>query len=212
MRPDKIFIKATSITNLSDARYFASYNAALLGFCFDPKSPDFVNPFKMQEIAGWVEGPLLVGEFNYLKPDAIIETIRALNLHFAQVNIKSLTKEHGSIDMVPLIFEADIDNTADFEAIELLLEKIYREKDYILLNIDMLTSIDIYQTHRIILQKICAKYPVVLQFNFTSENIEMLLDIFQPAGISLKGSSEAKQGSKPFDELDAIMESLERKM
>ena len=55
-------VKAGSITNLTDARFFAAYDVDFIGFNFDPKSPDYISPQNALAIKGWITGPKIVAE------------------------------------------------------------------------------------------------------------------------------------------------------
>ncbi len=56
-------IKANSIQNLTDARYFAAWNVTWMGFSLEPGSEQYCAPQDVQEIKGWLVGPQFVGEF-----------------------------------------------------------------------------------------------------------------------------------------------------
>ena len=60
---ERKIIKAGSITNLTDARFFAAYDVDYIGFCFDPVSPDYISPQNALAIKGWISGPKIVAEF-----------------------------------------------------------------------------------------------------------------------------------------------------
>lgn len=60
---ERKIIKAGSITNLTDARFFAAYDVDYIGFCFDPLSPDYISPQNALAIKGWISGPKIVAEF-----------------------------------------------------------------------------------------------------------------------------------------------------
>ncbi|MBK6622216.1 MAG: hypothetical protein IPG32_15540 [Saprospirales bacterium] len=59
----KTLVKASSISNLTDARYFSAWEVKWLGYCLDPDSPDFVRPDQLQAIRSWVDSVELIGEF-----------------------------------------------------------------------------------------------------------------------------------------------------
>jgi phosphoribosylanthranilate isomerase len=209
----KPFIKASSITNLSDARYFASYGVEMMGFCFDPKASEFVTPFKMNEISGWIEGPKLVGEFAHLSVEAIIETIQAEQLHYAQIKLNDITEAHAAIDMIPLIIEIVLTAETDFLATETLLSKVYTEHDYVLLNTLHLNDKQLEEDgFRNFIQHTCSKYPSMLQHFYSAKNVLHVVDTFHPAGIALKGGSEIKTGTKLFDDMDALMAVLQQEL
>lgn len=78
-------LKFSSITNLSDARYAAGMWADFIGFCFDPSKPEYLEPAKAKEIAGWINGPLVTGEFGNQPIEWIQDFINALGLKVIQV-------------------------------------------------------------------------------------------------------------------------------
>ena len=131
----EFILEASSITNLSVARYFASYGINMIGFCFDPQSTNFMNPFKVKEITGWIEGPKIVGEFKNLSVEAINETIISQNLHYAQINLADISPEHATINSVPLIVEIAVVAETNFNEVAIQLEKIFRNGDLVLLNL-----------------------------------------------------------------------------
>lgn len=78
-------LKFSSINNLSDARYAAGMWADIAGFCFDPAGPAYTEPGKAAEIKGWINGPLLCGEFGHQPPEWISEFVEKLGLQCVQI-------------------------------------------------------------------------------------------------------------------------------
>ena len=62
----KIKVKASQITNLTDARYFAAKEVEWLSFDFTEGSSTYIDPMKARAMFDWVEGPCIVGEFQNL--------------------------------------------------------------------------------------------------------------------------------------------------
>ena len=56
-------IWAAAITNLSDGRYFAAWNAQYMSFVLDAAHDDYLAPNMAEGIRGWLEGPQIVGVF-----------------------------------------------------------------------------------------------------------------------------------------------------
>ena len=207
----EFILKASSITNLSDARYFASYGINMIGFCFDPQSANFMNPFRVKEITGWIEGPKIVGEFKNLSVEAINETIISQNLHYAQINLADISPEHATINSVPLIVEIAVVVETNFNEVAIQLEKIFRNGDLVLLNLTALSSLN-ENTLNDFVKNICRRYPTLLDYNFSSENISSMVQQFNPAGICLHGSHEEKIGTKSFEALDALMSAIQEEL
>jgi phosphoribosylanthranilate isomerase len=203
-------LKASTITNLADARYFASYGIKMMGFCFDPQSADFINPFKVKEISGWIEGPKLVGEFNHLSIESIKETIESQGLHYAQVKLENINAQYANINSVPLIIETTITAETSIESTNDLLNKIYRDNDFILLNLKSLSENELKeQSKNTFIKNICSRYPTLIDYTFSAENVSAIINQYKPAGICLHGSHEDKIGTKSFEALDALMSAIQ---
>ena len=68
------------INNLSDARYCAGMGADGLIFTLDPALPGAVTPELVRELASWVSGVELIGEFGNLPAAEINRVIAACGL------------------------------------------------------------------------------------------------------------------------------------
>src|SRR5688572_21326360 len=82
----KTNVKLGEVTNLSDARFAAGRGAQFVGFVLSPNHQNYLAPEKVQEIAGWVDGPSLVGEWTTGLPDVIADTHQRLQLDYVQLN------------------------------------------------------------------------------------------------------------------------------
>ncbi len=78
-------LKFTSVKNLSDARFAAGHWADFVGFCFDPNSPDYIDPLKAKEIISWIKGPILCGEFAHQPIDWIQDFISSFDLKAIEI-------------------------------------------------------------------------------------------------------------------------------
>jgi hypothetical protein len=67
--PTSILIRG--INNLSDARYCAGMGADKLSFVLDPSLPGYLEPAVVKELAGWIAGVELMGEFGELSTPEI---------------------------------------------------------------------------------------------------------------------------------------------
>ena len=95
--PLKKIIKAGAITRLTDARFFAAYEVAYLGFCFDPASPDYISPQEALAIKGWITGPQIVAEFNNQDADNVLNIIR-----FLEPDVAELSAQYGAADIAKI--------------------------------------------------------------------------------------------------------------
>lgn len=71
----KTFVKVSSITNLSDARYCAGMGVDMLGFRVVSTDAAFIAPQRFQEIRGWITGPYVVAELHGLKSEDDLQSV-----------------------------------------------------------------------------------------------------------------------------------------
>jgi phosphoribosylanthranilate isomerase len=86
-----MIIHATSITTLTDARYFAAREVQALGYILDEGHPQFMDPSAMKAIREWVEGPALVGWFFKTSLDIVQESARFYQLDAVVIDADALT-------------------------------------------------------------------------------------------------------------------------
>lgn len=188
-------LKASAIRNLTDARYFAAYGAEWIGFCFDPESPDYLEPEKALEIKGWLHGPRYVGEFRHQDADNVeaISTFIGLDvLEFAAAEIPDALPD------LPLILrlnggESDTELSGWTDHLEaLMLEGSFG------------------LAHPATILRLRQFAPLLLTGSFQLEGLTHLLQTCSPDGLSLRGGEETQPGIKSFESLDALMELIGR--
>ncbi len=69
--PHLVPLLIRGINNLSDARYCAGMGADKLTFVLDPSLPDNLDTRTVKELAGWIAGVELLGEFDRLSAHEI---------------------------------------------------------------------------------------------------------------------------------------------
>ena len=145
---NEIIIKAGSIQNLTEARYFSSKLIELVGFNFDQASGNAIEPIQAQQIIGWLEGPKIVAEFGTEPKSKIqeittvlgIETIKIpfarkaefqdTSLHLIlQSDFSGLPKNIDAADLLQVKFNEDDLSNADFSKL-LQQNKVILETDW----------------------------------------------------------------------------------
>lgn len=207
----KTKIKASAITNLTDARYFAAWDIEWMGFSLDPGSDHFVDPNTVHAIKEWVEGPQITGEFNLQSAADIQSLVENLNLDAIQVGPFTPVETLMELDTeVPVIKEIVFELATQASEVETILEAHAAQCAYFLFNFDSnglgLNNLPVAASW---LQEMCAEYPILLSMADLNEQLGTILDDFQPAGLSVRGGEEEKVGYKSFDELDDLFEALE---
>lgn len=205
----KIRVKASQITNLTDARYFAAREVEWLGFNLDAGTENFVHPLTVKSIQEWVEGPKIVGEFGLQDTAEILQTVEFLNLDGIQTGMFSDALPFSDKE-IPVIKEIVIERGVDYAELTKRLESDARSVDIFLLN---------YSKNKIpwsmvspesnALKDMCGRFKILLGIDFTPPELEEILLALPIYGLNLKGDEEEKIGFKSFDELDEIFDLLE---
>lgn len=194
------------INNLSDARYCAGMGVDMIGFSLDESQSDYVLPQEVQEIAGWIAGVKLIGEFNVTPAEQINELAGSCKLDYVQLNKQYLIDEIQQINR-PVIQR--IRFTKDTIESELIAEmRLYTDYvAYFLIYSDDFQTID--ETNIQFLQDLAREFKVIIGFGIQKDNVTEVLTNINPAGIGLRGGQEIKPGLKDFDTLQEIFEELE---
>lgn len=200
------FVIVNGVNNLSDARYCAGMGVDLIGFGLEKDQPGFVSPEDFKDIAGWISGVQLVGEFEQSSAEEINEAAQAYPLDFVQLNNLYLIHELQEIKL-PIIQRLLINK--DTIASELLdLMELYQEDvKYFLIASHDFDTID--ETNENFLRDLARQYPLLIGFGVTKDNARHILTSIQPEGIGLTGGEEIKPGLKDFDKLQDIFDVLE---
>ena len=194
-----------SINNLSDARYCAGMGAEGLIFTLDPTLPGAVDAATVRELASWVAGVRLLGEFDTLPVPAINRLVEECGLQ--EVLVQPLP---GAPPLavpvllpVPAFFLTSAslraEMQAQYSAISSASFGVVAE----------LEPADLAPATQRRLATAAAQLPVWLSGAITPENVGKLLDAIQPAGLILQGGNELKPGLRDFTELEAVFEALE---
>ncbi|GIV38338.1 MAG: hypothetical protein KatS3mg033_0138 [Thermonema sp.] len=207
----KTFVKV-SVNNLSDARYCAGMGVDMLGFCMEAENPNFVSPEKYFEIIGWLAGVEFVGEFHNYDLKQINKVLADYPVHGLQIDREDVLEELRQISIntdvhgLPVLFRLYLHAHMNLFTIEPLLEKYHKLVKMFVLEseVDRLTVAEMQQ-----LKKLAEKYPILLGYGITPDNIQLLLSEVPLKGIALHGSDELRPGLKDFDELADILEAIE---
>lgn len=205
----KTKIKASQITNLTDARYFAARGVEWLGFNLDSGTENFIHPQNIKAIKEWLEGPKIVGEFGMQDSSEINAAIDFLDLDAVQVGMFADTSSLELKDAT-LIKEIVIENETDYYNLRSTFESESANVDIFLLNYSKnnisWTSLASKQNA---LKELCNRFKIILSIDFDLNQLNKILDTLKIQGLSLKGGEEEKVGFKSYDELDDILDALE---
>ncbi|MEY4927197.1 MAG: hypothetical protein RI894_1633 [Bacteroidota bacterium] len=202
-------IWANHITNLTDGRYFAAYNAAWISFCFNPESPDFIAPNVAVGIAGWLEGPQMAGSFGRQQTDDDIRNMaESLNLQAVVLNIEH---DATTLEDLPVFWEISTKQLDDdFEnLLSLVANKAFATCFILHFETQKTTFNDFFETQKAAfeaLKQATEQASFYLKMNFEATDLRLIAqELPHLQGIVLQGGEEEAVGIKSFDELDEIM-------
>lgn len=182
--PLKIPFKAGSITNLTDARFFAAYEVDYIGFCFDPQSPNYISPQNALAIKGWIHGPKIVAEFANQDLDNVQNII-----NFFEPDVLELSEEYFDAtgfkikSELPIIFKSNKENAQLISSNNIL---------FILSEVENNFDLPVNQ------------FPIMIDIT----NKEFDITQFIGEAIQIKGATEMEVGVRDYDELGELMEGL----
>ncbi|MEM9680791.1 MAG: N-(5'-phosphoribosyl)anthranilate isomerase [Bacteroidota bacterium] len=211
----KTKIKASSINNLTDARYFAAWGVEWLGFNFDEGTENYLSLSDAKAISEWVDGVQLVGEFSYHELDAIKTAVELLQLDAVQLG--PFTPEHyleALQEEISVIQEIIIEPTHTASILLGQLKEAAPYVEHFLLDFakNKIGWQDLQAGKYFpssILSEICETFSCIISIEIAANSLSELLKVINPTGLSFKGGQEEKIGFKSFEELDEMFEEIE---
>ncbi|MBK9336632.1 MAG: hypothetical protein IPM98_08560 [Lewinellaceae bacterium] len=197
-------IKASGITNLTDARYFAAKAVDFLGFNLEEGTEGYLDPMYMKAMREWVQGPKIVGEFDRSQASTVREAAAFFGLDAVQVTRVDDLPELDGLEVILYVPGAGPESVApvlraaapmvayfllDFSQSKLNAKRIDEDADT--------------------WKALFAEYPILLDINLPAGSLMHFLQAYQPAGLALRGGAEERVGIKSFEEVDAVFDALE---
>ena len=210
----KTKVKASSITNLTDARYFAAWEVEWLGFNLDANAEDYINPVTAKAIKEWVDGVKIVGEFGLADANAILDTANAMELDAIQLGPFADVATANALAGQALLKEFIIDQETNPNALAVVLAAFAPYCQTFILNFDKngISWSDLQKGTAFTvahLQQLCEEYPILVSIKVESSQLNNLLETIRPLGLNVIGGEEEAVGVKSFDELDDLFETIE---
>lgn len=177
----RTFVKVSTISNLSDARYCAGMGVDLLGFCVVEGQDQYIKPAHFQEIRGWVTGPKIVAEaYGLTDPSKIESILEHYKPDYLEIGVNELAVL--SSFPIPVILAVSDD---------LLFDSLPVTPAYLIGN-----------------EPISSTIPFLVRLNST-QDVQSVLDNPMINGIVLKGGAELKPGLKNTEMINEVLELLE---
>lgn len=185
---------ASSVSNLTDARYFAAWGVYAVGYDLDLSSPDHISPEALLAFREWISGPISIGEFSGVQEKEEIEDI-----------IKTLDLD--AIQLGPFAPEEWVFDVPVFQVVLTEQERTFNNAQAIIIRSENPSFSWSKEKDKITsLMKVMPSY---LDLPLSHEEIIHLIDEINFEGLILRGGDEEKVGFKSYDEVDEIMEALE---
>ncbi len=210
----KIKIKASDITNLTDARYFAAKEVEWLCFNFVEGATSYIDPMKARAIVEWVDVPQIVGEFGNMSADEINLYTEGVSLQGILVGNKVSVDTIKGIRNQLIIKDIWIEKLTNFDYLlhELSIFAPYVEAFQLSFDKEGITWQDLNGSNALLnladLSALCEEFPIILSIDFEQSDLNHILSL-SLYGLNVKGGEEERVGVKSFDDLDEIFEALE---
>ena len=195
--PHLVPLLIRGINNLSDARYCAGMGADKFTFVLDPSLPGHLDTKSVKELAGWVAGVELIGEFDQLSAaeinaissecalDAVLlrhprsadELAEIAPPVYLELTLESAEQSNGFSD-APVGFVLELSDELSIEAMDMLRQKS------VFFPLWVGPGLDPIRAH------------------YLATNLRL-------AGLSFPSGDEVKPGLRDFDQLEAVFEALE---
>ncbi|MBJ6111185.1 hypothetical protein JAO73_19335 [Hymenobacter sp. BT523] len=196
--PHLVPLLIRGINNLSDARYCAGMGADKLTFVLDPALPDALDTRTVKELAGWVAGVELIGEFDQLSA--------------AEINAVAAECALDAVLLRRPRPEAELAEIAPPVYVELAAESTQHAPEFSSVPVGWVmelraetTAIDTAALHAIAQQR-----PLWLGPGLNPALAHELATQLSLAGLSFPSGDEVKPGLRDFDQLEAVFEALEQ--
>lgn len=210
----KIKIKASDITSLTDARYFAAKEVEWLCFNFTEGVASYIEPMKARAMIEWVEGVKIVGEFEHASADEINFYTEGWGLGLVQLGFLTPIETIQNVKNVAIIKEFIVEEftNPDFLKKELAIFAPYVAAFQLSFDKGGLSWEDLKSPSAMLtlddLREIANEFNIILSINLELDTLDEVLEM-NFYGLDIKGGEEERVGVKSFDELDEILEALE---
>ncbi len=209
----KTKIKASKITNLTDARYFSAWDVEYVGFNLEEGTDSYIKPSTVLAMKEWLEGPKFIGELgSFPSLEFVVELVDKLNLDGVQVGtfcelemIREIHKQE-----IPIIKEIVWSENSDWDDLHNEYDLLSPFVDCFLIDFSQNNfSIGMINDFQKQMQEFSAKHNTLIDISIPINELDSFLEKIEPYGLAIKGGEEEKVGYKSFDEVDGIFESLE---
>ncbi len=184
-------IKASQVSNLTDARYFAALGVDYLGFKLDLSHDERLSAPLFYAIKEWVEGPKIVAEIGKTPIELIYDVFNEDDFDLIQSELTEISSSQ--------LTSVKLQTLSDINA--------YKPSEIYLLNLEEIDEESLYHNKEELIA-LCNRMQLIFPAPSQKENILSLIQEIKPYGIEVKGSAEEKVGFKSYDDLDEFFDIL----
>lgn len=195
--PHLVPLLIRGINNLSDARYCAGMGADKLTFVLDPALPSHLDARTVKELAGWIAGVELIGEFD--------------RLNAAEINALSAQCALDAVLLRRPRSAAELAEIAPPVYVELAPESLALPPPLpdsllgLVVELPATVSAETWAE----LHNLAGQRPLWIGPGLQPDWARELATRLHPAGLVFPSGDEVKPGLRDFDQLEAVFEALE---
>ncbi len=210
----KIKIKASQITNLTDARYFAAKEVEWLSFNFTEGTENYIDPMQARAMFEWVHGPRIVGEFEGLTTADINFYTEGYQLQHIQVGKNITAEDIFDLKAASIIKEIAVEKATNLDILRGQMQPFAATVEAFQLSFAQANcSFKQLKNAKVQLsfddlKVLCSTFKIILAIDFQTVELDELLDL-NLYGLNVRGGDEEKVGIKSFDDVDDIFDRLE---
>jgi phosphoribosylanthranilate isomerase len=195
--PHLVPLLIRGINNLSDARYCAGMGADKLTFVLDPALPGALDTKTVKELAGWIAGVELIGEFDRLSAHEINAIAAECGLDAILLRSFRTTAELAEI-APPVYQELTVEDAAATNVFT-------SEPTGFVIELPTVLSPENLN----LLRQVASEFPLWVGPGLAPERASELAANLRLSGLSFPSGDEVKPGLRDFDQLEAVFEALE---
>jgi phosphoribosylanthranilate isomerase len=195
----KTVVYVRAVDNLGDARYCAGMGVDMIGFNLNPGDTKHLSLQQAEEIAGWLSGVALVGDFGASEPVPMQKQFDYLEFSRPEL-VHEFAKLH-----VPLILHLSL---TEHQTVESIVEACQYCREHIT---HLIISSEVPLDDRTLeqIKEVASTIKTLLAFPMAPQAVEHILERTGAAGVVLKGGNEIRPGYNNYDELADMLEALE---
>lgn len=197
----RTIIKAGQVNNLTNARFFASYQVDWIGFDMDPLSPNNLSPDQAQEIINWLVLDNLMGEFDNRSVEEVLQLAHMLQMKGVQVPyaLPSAPLKAANLTVIKKL-------ELDMPVLPMALDT--NHVDYLLVEAGAASWSGLDAHRQEVLTGWIDELPVLLSVGPAKSEVDVLVNTFSPAGINLLIPDEIRPGVQEFEPVLDLLEAF----